>query len=257
LPVIVRIPVLLYHAVHSEPPLGMEEWTVSPALFATHVDAIAASGRRSVTVSEVAQYLRGEREAGDEVVAVTFDDGYADTLDAARTLFDRGLRSTVYVTTGNIGKAGMLSPSDVATLGGIPVVEIGAHSASHRRLDELPAGVVDEEVRTSKRELERLLGRPIDSFAYPHGSYDRRTRAIVVRHGYHSAAAVKNAMSHTHDDPFAIARWTVTATTGAEQIASFLEGEGVRLAWRHERLRTRAYRYVRRARRRLRTSATR
>jgi hypothetical protein len=49
----------------------------------------------------------------------------------------------------------------------------------------------------------------------------------------------------------AIARWTVTEGTPAARIAQVLEGMGVPLAWTHERLRTRAYRTVRRRRRRL------
>jgi hypothetical protein len=92
---------------------------------------------------------------------------------------------------------------------------------------------------------------PVRSFAYPHGAYDERTRKAVVDAGYGSAAAVKNAISHADDDPFAIARWTVTAGTPAARIAAVLEGEGVPRAWVRERLRTRAYRGARRRRRRI------
>jgi peptidoglycan/xylan/chitin deacetylase (PgdA/CDA1 family) len=246
------IPVLLYHAVNTEPPAGTDTWTVSPDQFEQHLDVIAESGRLSLTISELAELLRGERQVDREIVVVTFDDGYADTLDAVRTLCQRGLHSTVYVTTGAIGAPRMLSVADVRSLGETDGVEIGAHSVSHSRLDELAAGALEEEIGDSKRELELLLDAPVTTFAYPYGAYDRRTRATVIRVGFRSAAAVKNAISHPHDDPFAIARWTVTSKTGAERVASFLRGEGVPLSWSHERLRTRAYRVVRRARRRLR-----
>jgi hypothetical protein len=73
----------------------------------------------------------------------------------------------------------------------------------------------------------------------------------VIAAGFRSAAAVKNAVSHPGDDPMAIARWTVTEGTPAARIAEVLEGTGVPLAWTHERPRTRAYRAVRRRRRRL------
>ena len=53
----------------------------------------------------------------------------------------------------------------------------------------------------------------VHSFSYPHGCYDHRVRSAVVEAGFRSAVAVKNALSHDHDDPFAIARWTVTAGT--------------------------------------------
>jgi hypothetical protein len=91
----------------------------------------------------------------------------------------------------------------------------------------------------------------IESFAYPHGAYDRRARQAVIQAGYRSAAAVKNAVSHASDDPFAIARWTVTRGTPVSRIAEVLEGDGVPRAWANERLRTRAFRTVRRERRRI------
>jgi hypothetical protein len=107
------------------------------------------------------------------------------------------------------------------------------------------------EVMGSMRWLERGTNRPVYSFAYPHGAYDHQVRAAVICAGYRSAAAVKNAFSHRGDDPFAIARFTVTANTTDQQLAEVLQGKGIPLAWRRERVRTRAHRIARRYRRRL------
>jgi hypothetical protein len=76
-------------------------------------------------------------------------------------------------------------------------------------------------------------------------------RSAVIEAGYSSAVTVKNALSHAADDPFALARWTVTFGTPPSRIAEVLEGETVPLAWQRERLRTRVYRTARRRRHRL------
>jgi peptidoglycan/xylan/chitin deacetylase (PgdA/CDA1 family) len=144
-----------------------------------------------------------------------------------------------------------LSPAQLAALAGLPGIEVGAHAVRHRRLDELDDAELADELRGSKAQLEDLTQRSIRSFAYPHGSYDGRVREAVIAAGFRSAAAVKNAVSHPGDDPMALARWTVTAGTPAARIAEVLDGTGVPLAWTHERPRTRAYRAVRRRRRRL------
>ena len=130
-------------------------------------------------------------------------------------------------------------------------MEIGAHTVSHPHVDELGGDALEQEIAGSKQALETMLEAPVASFAYPHGSYDGRSRAAVIRAGFRSAAAIKNAISHLGDDPFAIARWTVTARTSPEQLARVIRGEGVPTAWSRERLRTRASRTARRARRRL------
>ncbi len=243
------VPVLLYHAIDELPQKGKERWTVSPREFSQHVEVIAASGRVPLTISELAECLRGERRLDSDAVAVTFDDGYASTHDAVLELLRRDISSTVYITTDKVDAPGMLSVAQLEDLAGLSGVELGAHSVTHPKLDEISGARLDEEVAGSRRALETLLGISVASFAYPDGSHDARTRAAAVRAGYRSAAAVKDAISHLEDDPFAIARWTVTARTSPERLAGVLRGEGVPLAWNRERMRTTAYRSARRARR--------
>ena len=245
------IPVLLYHSVSENPPPGGEWGVVSPALFAAHLDEIEASGRTPITIDELAGSLRRLRPLPERPVAVTFDDGYADTYDAIELLRTRGGRGTVYVTTGEIGWPGRLSAAAIAELADLPDVQVGAHGVNHLRLDELSDDEVANEVLASKATLEDTVQGRVDSFSYPHGAYDARVRSAVTGAGYSSAAAVKNALSHRGDDPFAIARWTVTASVSHGRLAEVLNGVGVPLAWNRERLRTRAYRTVRRQRRRL------
>jgi peptidoglycan/xylan/chitin deacetylase (PgdA/CDA1 family) len=148
----------------------------------------------------------------------------------------------------------MLSEEDIDALTRLDGVEIGAHTISHPHVDEIAGQALEDEIAGSKRMLETLVGGSVTSFAYPHGSHDRRSREAVIRAGYRSGAAIKNAISHLRDDPFAIARWTVTADTSPERLAEVLRGERVPMAWRRERLRTRASRTVRRARRRMKPS---
>jgi peptidoglycan/xylan/chitin deacetylase (PgdA/CDA1 family) len=244
------VPVLLYHAVTARPPPGLECFTVPPRHFADHLRVLRDTGRVGLTVSQFAACLRNGSVLPELPVVVTFDDGYADFLNAAERLGIAGLPATLYMTTGQIGAARMLTRRQLQSLVG--VVEVGAHSRTHPRLDELGPGRLRDEVQGSKADLEDLLQQPTRSFAYPHGDHDRRVRQTVVDAGFDSAAAVKNAFSHDRDDPFAIARITVTAGTTAERIGQVLQGCGAPAAWAGERRRTRAYRSYRRVRRRLR-----
>ncbi|HWX44914.1 MAG TPA: polysaccharide deacetylase family protein [Solirubrobacteraceae bacterium] len=229
-----------------------DRFAVAREQFASHLDAIVASGRIPVTVGEIANGLRMRGPLPEHVVAITFDDGYDDTAAAIELLCEVGLRATVYVTTGQVGARSMIGLDQLGLLADRPdAVELGAHSVTHPRLDELSVPELEGEVLGSKRQLEQLLGRRVETFSYPHGAYDRRVREAVVAAGFQSAAAVKNALSHRADDPWAIARWTVRSSTGAQQIARVLDGRGAPPAWGHERLRTRGFRAVRRVRRTL------
>jgi peptidoglycan/xylan/chitin deacetylase (PgdA/CDA1 family) len=239
------IPVLLYHSVSKR-----DSFAVAPADFARHVEEIAASGRTALTMSELAEGLRGLRALPESCVAITFDDGYCDTVSAIETLRMRGLCSTVYITSGRVGDGDAITAYQVGTLAGWQdSVELGAHSVTHTRLDELSTLAAVREIRDSKDAVQQLVGRRVDSFAYPHGAFDQRVRRLVIDAGYTSAGAVKNALSHQRDDPFAIARWTVRSTTSVDDLAAVLNGTGAPRAWPGQRVRTRAFRVVRRARR--------
>jgi peptidoglycan/xylan/chitin deacetylase (PgdA/CDA1 family) len=239
------IPVLLYHSVSAR-----DSFAVAPDDFARHARAIATCGRTALTMSELADGLRGLRALPERCVAITFDDGYRDTVGAIETLRTHGLRSTLYITSGCVGDADAITAEQVATLAGWQEsVELGAHTVTHTRLDELGTVAAENEIRDSKDAVEQLAGRRVSSFAYPHGAYDDNVRGLVIDAGYTSAAAVKNALSHQHDDPFAIARWTVRSTTSVSDLAAVLDGTGAPRAWRGQRVRTRAFRVVRRARR--------
>lgn len=248
----IPLPVLLYHGVRDVPVAGLERWTLSAVTFAEHVDVLASSGRTPMTMSQLAACLRGEADLPAEPMAITFDDGWDDTLAAVAALTERGLPSTTYIQTGRIGAADFLDVAGVRALDGLgDVVEVGAHTIDHLRLDELAGAALDREIAGSKAALEDVLGHPVAGFAYPHGAHDQRSRAAVIAAGYTHAAAVKNALSHPGDDPFAIARWTVAPGVGAARLRAVLAGDGVSVVRAGDRPRTVASRAVRRLRRRL------
>jgi peptidoglycan/xylan/chitin deacetylase (PgdA/CDA1 family) len=243
--------VLLYHSVSDDPAPGIADFAVSPEVFAEQIAAVVDSGREVVDFAELgARLTAGNDAALENLACVTFDDGWEDNLAAAEILAAHNVPATVFVTTGFIGEDGFLDSAGVTALGASPGIEIGAHTVNHPRLDELSADAVVAELTQSRRELESLVSGPVGTFAYPHGNYDRSVLAAVREAGYSAAAAVKNALSHAGDDPFAVARWTITSGSDAAEVERLLAGEGP-VAWKGERLRTRGFRIARKLKRRL------
>lgn len=239
------VPILLWHAIG---PVDGDPFRVEQAAYERHLDLVRATGRTPLTATELAQALAGRRPLPAAPVLLTFDDGFADLADVSvPALLDRGLRATVFATSGFLGRPGYLDAAALRAISGADV-EIGAHSVTHPHLDVLSPRQAREEIVRSRRDVEDVLGVAVTSFAYPHGSHSRRTRALVAAAGYSTAHAVKNALSHADDDVFAVARYTVHAGTTDDQVAAVLAGRGAPLSWPGERLRTRGYRLVRRYR---------
>ncbi|MEE2031641.1 polysaccharide deacetylase family protein [Rhodococcus chondri] len=251
------VPILLYHSVSSDPEPWIAPYSVTPTAFAGQVEAMAASGRTPMTVSEFVAASSGYGTLPDRPLVVTFDDGFADFPWAAEILAAESISSTLYVTTGalrgrpptplHIPPAPMLAWSQLRELDGLGV-EIGAHTHTHPQLDILPTSAVTDEVQRSKGLLEEFLGRPVPSFAYPHGFHSARVHAAVARAGCTSACAVMNALSSSSDRPLILARLTVRADTPSAEIALWLAGCGAPIAPYPERWRTGAWRTYRRLR---------
>ena len=104
----------------------------------------------------------------------------------------------------------------------------------------------------SSRSARTCSSRPsqetVDAFAYPHGYHRAVTRRLVRGAGFTSACAVRNEISHVDDDPFALARIMLTSDQSVPFLRQALAPEGVRVSRGRSRLRSHAWRWVRRVR---------
>lgn len=90
------------------------------------------------------------------------------------------------------------------TEGGL--IEVGAHTVTHPMLSALSVIEQRDEVRRSKAHLEGILNRPVNSFAYPHGSYTEETLAVVREAGFACASSTEPDAVRTNADCFQLPR---------------------------------------------------
>lgn len=228
------VPILMYHALGSEPAPAFARYMLAPELFTTHLEYLAEHGYSTLTVSR----LVAARHRGDTLpartVALTFDDGFADFHEHALPALVRfGFTATLYVSTGYTGARAawlrpdgegnrpMLSWSQLAEIAGAGI-EIGAHSHTHPELDRLPARVMVEEITRPRDELANRLGVAIDSYAYPFGYYSRAVVDRVASAGYSSACAVDELASSVGSHEFRLPRLSVTGGTGTVGLRELL-----------------------------------
>ncbi len=112
-----RVAILRYHAVvspeknfYTSPAIGL-----SPEEFETHVRYFARR-YRVLSLDELVDCLQQKRPLPPNSVVFTFDDGYADNLEAARILHRCGAGGTFFITTEPIGRKSRLWLAEVTYL---------------------------------------------------------------------------------------------------------------------------------------------
>lgn len=187
--------VLMYHAIArvAEDPSRI---CVSPGRFGEQMRHLKRRGLRGVSM----RTLLRARAAGDaeNLVALTFDDGYENFLqDALPVLEKYGFGATLFVLGGMLGeentwderpRMGLLGAEQVREVSRRGV-EIGSHGMDHVALAGLPPEQLEREVYESKRVLEGLLEEEVEGFCYPYGSVDRAAVRATPRAGYSYACA--------------------------------------------------------------------
>ena len=64
-------------------------------------------------------------------------------------------------------------------------IQFGGHTVTHPILPQCSNDVSEYEIETAKQKLEQWLSKPINSFAYPNGSYTQREIDLLINKGYH------------------------------------------------------------------------
>jgi peptidoglycan/xylan/chitin deacetylase (PgdA/CDA1 family) len=188
-----------------------------PRLFRDGMARFDEWGFRTLGLPDVVGYLKDRTPLPERSVLLTFDDGYRSVYDEAFPVLRRhGMRATVFLTVGTSGGTdpdrrlpslsgrAMLSWGEIREMRDAGI-EFGAHTLTHPDLTLLESAQIEREIGDSKAIVEDALGGPVSSFAYPYGSYDRRSRDVARRH---FACAFSDTLGLIGDrsDPHALER---------------------------------------------------
>ena len=199
--------ILAYHRVAD---LGfidprLDDWNVPPAVFERHLVALLDCAE-IVPLTELLPRCQSSPDGGRPLVALTFDDGYANFHSQVLPLLKRyGVPATVFVITSLLDSEGPppfdawsikygnrldpeawrpMSWAEVKECAASGLVSIGGHSHEHLKATSLSPAELVREAHLSRQILQSELGN-VRSYAYPSGS----SRLGHVPDGYVRAVA--------------------------------------------------------------------
>jgi len=102
-----------------------------------------------------------------------------------------------------------LTEDQIREMAASPLVTIGAHGYYHNDLAQLGQEDAVAEMRLSKQYLENLIQKPVDSLAFPYGSYNAQVVDAAKKIGYRQLLAMDFEHPEDHDDPVLKERLTI------------------------------------------------
>ena len=190
--------VLVYHTISAPADPLPGDIDISPERFERQLRWLERRGR----VARLSETLCASQS--DRLTAITFDDGYRDTLTVALPLLEKyQMPITLFVIAGFLGREGFLSPDELREISKHPLVTIGSHGLWHRHFTRLTIDETRFELIESRRLLSAITGSPVDLFAWPFGECNEQLEELSKECGYRASWSIWKGSNTTHS------RWRV------------------------------------------------
>jgi peptidoglycan/xylan/chitin deacetylase (PgdA/CDA1 family) len=232
-----KVTVLAYHSISRDGTIV----DIAPEKFEAQI-AYLLHTFEVVSLDQIVEYVNGKITFQKPVVALTFDDAYADLLaNVTPILKKHKIPATVFAIarsqranrTELDNNKQLMNSSQLKSLLQIGWT-IGCHSMTHPYFADLHLDLKTELI-DSKKELEKLLGKKVNYFAYPKGIYTSSIVSTIEKAGYRAAFAFEPGIIRQGANRFTIVRMPVDWTHSQAQFEAFFTQWGVAyLTLRHK-----------------------
>ncbi|MCW3123423.1 MAG: polysaccharide deacetylase [Flavipsychrobacter sp.] len=202
------IPVLNYHAIDGNMAANPDSRNVSVSLqsFKNHMEWLHKHGYKSISEADLRNLVLHRKPVSGKHMLITFDDGYYSLYQHAQPIMAQyGFTATLFLSTAYIGKPYGLSDfyfvGDDRQLSWEEIRSLSAngwsiqsHGDNHVKMNGLDKQTLIKEITDSKKAIEENLGKPVDSFAFPYGLYNKMVLDQLKATGYTMAYSVHSGL---------------------------------------------------------------
>lgn len=219
----VKLPILMYHAIHIMAPEeeANANLIVDPVTFESHLKALQDAGYYTLSPEEAYKVLtENVLPAGKKVVWLTFDDSLWDFYSHAYPLLKQyQMKATNNVITGftEYEQAGHLTIEQIKEMQAAGLSFQG-HTVNHPDLEYSSIETQTEELTASKAYLDSQLNQETIAVAYPGGRYSADTVALTEQAGYKLGVTTNNGLASASDGLLTLNRVRILPTTTAENL---------------------------------------
>ncbi len=189
-----KIPILMYHSISDD----NSNISISLENFEKQIKFLKQLNFETIEFDEI-------DKAKKNSLIITFDDGYKDNVTNALPILKKyNYKATCFVVSDLIGKSNvwdknyknyiykeLLSRNDILEWKKSGM-KIGSHTKNHINITKIKNENINDEIITSKKVIEELIGCEINSFSYPYGKVNKITADKVSSIYKYAVTTVKS-----------------------------------------------------------------
>lgn len=177
---------------------------------------ITFSPRRPTTGSELVDDVRVEWDLQPEALYFALYEQLHPLPHARRSAV---LEELAKLAEPDASRPQTMSSDEFLELAAGDLVEVGSHTVWHPRLPDFDPPQQLDEIRSGRSDLEQLLGRPVESFAFPHGEFTAESIACAREAGFTRVCTSKYAALRAGADRYAVPRCFVYEKCHGDELA--------------------------------------
>src|SRR3989344_1100001 len=221
--------VLMYHSVEESP----WKYSVSPSLFERQMKYLAKNFS-IIPLADVVSYAKGEKEFSGKSVAITIDDGYADTYTTVFPVIKKfKIPVTVFLTTdlsksSKLGNLPRITWPQVEEMGKSGLVTFEVHGHTHANLVEISGNgdALKGEIMQCANEIKNHTGREPRRISYASGHKNPTVIDFLKKNGFRAGFTINEGFIRQGDDVFRLRRTQVDGTMSFTLFKMRLTGAG-------------------------------
>jgi len=220
-----QVPILCYHQIR--------EWTASDSKrakdyivpinnFREQMKILADSGYHTILPDQLYDYLTKGSPLPAKPVMLTYDDNKEDQFTIARDEMNQyGFKGVFFIMTVSLNRPIYMSPQQIKQLYDEGNV-IASHTWDHGNVKTYKDEDWIKQIDKPSQQLEKIVGKKLDYFAYPFGLWDKEAIDQLKQRGY-KAAFQLSAKRDEQDPLFTIRRMIIPGDWSAATMLTVMK----------------------------------
>ncbi len=221
-----QIPILCYHQIRdysASDSKSARDYIVPTADFKAQMKGLADSGYTTILPEEIYAYLNGQQTLPAKPVMLTFDDGCDEQFDIAHEVLDPlKFKGAYFIMTVSVNRPHYMKADQIKQLAE-EGHSIGLHTWDHHNVKKYAGADWENQISKPKQQLEKMVGKPIQFFAYPFGLWNEQAIPELKNRGLVAAFQLSTARD-SQEPLYTIRRIIVPGGWTGAQLVNRMKG---------------------------------